>query len=179
MCRCRSRTISGPRRWSRLFEVWLYFTSPALVRSLWLTVRLWGGGCTAKKDAVEAAKVIVKKLAIKNGTYMPDSYPNPGASGYVAISWVVVDFAVDVAALAFHNEQLEATAFREEYEADSFEDVTAPNYDTIHKVRVPPPRTFIACVVSSQFDSSIDFLHRLVPGDTHDLSFSVCCCIRV
>ncbi|ETW82733.1 hypothetical protein HETIRDRAFT_157084 [Heterobasidion irregulare TC 32-1] len=71
----------------------------------------------AKKDAVDAAKAIVKKLAIKNGTYMPDSYPNP--------------------ALAFHNEQLEATAFREEYEADSFEDVTAPNYDTIHKKAGP------------------------------------------
>lgn len=37
-------------------------------------------------------------------------------------------------ALAYHYEQLEAAAFREEYNADAFEDQTEPNVDMIHKV---------------------------------------------
>ncbi|PFH46457.1 hypothetical protein AMATHDRAFT_77665 [Amanita thiersii Skay4041] len=55
----------------------------------------------------------VEKLTIKNGAYPPDSYPNP--------------------ALAFHNEQLQASAFREEYDPDSFEDLTLPKYGQLHK----------------------------------------------
>jgi ATP-dependent DNA helicase 2 subunit 1 len=37
--------------------------------------------------------------------------------------------------LAFHNAQLEASAFREEYDPDTFEDMTLPKIDMIHKVR--------------------------------------------
>jgi ATP-dependent DNA helicase 2 subunit 1 len=37
-------------------------------------------------------------------------------------------------ALVFHNAQLEASAFREEFDADSFEDLTLPEIDMIHKV---------------------------------------------
>jgi len=37
------------------------------------------------------------------------------------------------AALAFHYAQLEATAFREEFDADSFPDLTLPKNNTIHK----------------------------------------------
>lgn len=36
-------------------------------------------------------------------------------------------------ALAYHNAQLEASAFREEI--SSFEDLTEPKYEMIHKVR--------------------------------------------
>lgn len=41
-------------------------------------------------------------------------------------------------ALAFHNAQLEASAFREEFDPENFEDLTVPKYDKIHKVCVPP-----------------------------------------
>lgn len=37
-------------------------------------------------------------------------------------------------ALAFHNAQLEASAFREEFDPESFEDLTLPKVDVIHKV---------------------------------------------
>lgn len=37
-------------------------------------------------------------------------------------------------ALAFHNEQLQASAFREQYDPESFEDLTEPKVEMIHKV---------------------------------------------
>lgn len=40
-------------------------------------------------------------------------------------------------ALAFHYAQLEATAFREEFDPASFEDHTLPKNDTIHKKAGP------------------------------------------
>jgi len=61
----------------------------------------------------DAARAWVEKLCVKNGTYPPDSYPNP--------------------ALAFHNAQLEASAFSEEFDPESFEDLTLPKVDKIHK----------------------------------------------
>ena len=39
-------------------------------------------------------------------------------------------------ALAYHNAQLEASAFREEL--SSFEDLTEPKYEMIHKVMASP-----------------------------------------
>ncbi|KAJ7432310.1 SPOC like C-terminal domain-containing protein [Mycena galericulata] len=70
-------------------------------------------GCRASESVKEAARAWIDKLSVKNGAYPPDSYPNP--------------------ALAFHNAQLQATAFGEEFDPDSFEDLTAPNVDMIHK----------------------------------------------
>ncbi|KAL5485891.1 KU70 [Sanghuangporus weigelae] len=70
-------------------------------------------GVRAPSDAVEAAKQWIAKLQIKNGGYPPDANPNP--------------------ALAFHYAQLEASAFREEYNPDTFEDPTLPKLDMIHK----------------------------------------------
>ncbi|KAH9948578.1 ku70-like protein [Amylocystis lapponica] len=67
----------------------------------------------ASDELKDAARKWLDKLSVKNGSYPPDSYPNP--------------------ALAYHNEQLEASAFREEYDPASFEDLTAPKYDLIHK----------------------------------------------
>ncbi|KJA25055.1 hypothetical protein HYPSUDRAFT_37999 [Hypholoma sublateritium FD-334 SS-4] len=55
----------------------------------------------------------IGKLAIKNGSYPPDTYPNP--------------------ALALHNEQLQASAFREEYDRSTFKDLTEPPVEAIHK----------------------------------------------
>lgn len=48
-------------------------------------------------------------------------------------------------ALAFFHDQLEATAFREEYDPDSFEDLTLPPVKQIHKVR--GARRYILVVV--------------------------------
>ncbi|KII89794.1 hypothetical protein PLICRDRAFT_158979 [Plicaturopsis crispa FD-325 SS-3] len=67
----------------------------------------------ASEDLRTAAQAWVRKLCVKNGAYPPDSYPNP--------------------ALAYHNEQLQASAFREEYDPQSFEDLTLPNIDMLHK----------------------------------------------
>lgn len=39
-------------------------------------------------------------------------------------------------ALAYHNAQLEAAAFREEYDPEEFEDGTLPSYEGMMKVRV-------------------------------------------
>ena len=45
--------------------------------------------------------------------------------------------------MAFHNAQLEASAFREEFDPESFEDLTLPKYDMIHKVR---PARFLSII---------------------------------
>ncbi|KAJ7886723.1 SPOC like C-terminal domain-containing protein [Mycena leptocephala] len=74
-------------------------------------------GCRASDEVKTAARAWIDKLSVKNGAYPPDSYPNP--------------------ALAFHNVQLQATAFGEEYDPDSFEDLTSPKVDMIHKVYQP------------------------------------------
>lgn len=67
----------------------------------------------ASEDLKDAARKWIDKLTVKNGTYPPDSYPNP--------------------ALAYHNAQLEASAFREEFDPDAFEDLTLPKYAMMHK----------------------------------------------
>ena len=38
-------------------------------------------------------------------------------------------------ALSYHNAQLQASAFREQYDPDSFEDLTEPKVESMHKVR--------------------------------------------
>ncbi|KAJ7265510.1 SPOC like C-terminal domain-containing protein [Mycena haematopus] len=70
-------------------------------------------GCRASDEVKNAARAWIDKLSVKNGAYPPDSYPNP--------------------ALAYHNAQLQATAFGEEFDVDGFEDLTAPKVDMIHK----------------------------------------------
>ncbi|KAF8835667.1 Ku DNA-binding complex, Ku70 subunit [Paxillus ammoniavirescens] len=67
----------------------------------------------ASEEVKTAARAWVDRLCVKNGAYPPDSYPNP--------------------ALAYHNAQLQASAFREEFDAESFDDLTRPKYDMIHK----------------------------------------------
>ena len=48
-------------------------------------------------------------------------------------------------ALAFHNEQLQASAFREQYDPESFEDLTLPKYEMISKVSRRPCYCFVLC----------------------------------
>ncbi|OAX41910.1 Ku DNA-binding complex, Ku70 subunit [Rhizopogon vinicolor AM-OR11-026] len=67
----------------------------------------------APDEVKDAARAWIDKLCVKNGAYPPDSYPNP--------------------ALAYHNAQLQASAFREEFDPEAFEDLTRPKYDMIHK----------------------------------------------
>ncbi|KAG6901967.1 hypothetical protein C0995_006196 [Termitomyces sp. Mi166 len=67
----------------------------------------------ASDSLKDAARAWIDKLSVKNGAYPPDSYPNP--------------------ALAYHNAQLEASAFREEFDSDLFEDLTLPKIEMIHK----------------------------------------------
>ncbi|CAK5275225.1 unnamed protein product [Mycena citricolor] len=67
----------------------------------------------ASEDAQNAARAWIDKLTVKNGGYPPDSYPNP--------------------ALAFHNAQLQAVALHEDFDPDTFENLTNPNHDMIHK----------------------------------------------
>ncbi|KAG1822093.1 SPOC like C-terminal domain-containing protein [Suillus variegatus] len=67
----------------------------------------------APDELKDAARVWIDKLCVKDGAYPPDSYPNP--------------------ALAYHNAQLQASAFREEFDPEAFEDLTRPKYDMIHK----------------------------------------------
>ncbi|KAI0353683.1 ku70-like protein [Trametes cingulata] len=70
-------------------------------------------GFRASEELVETARRWIEKLKVKNGSYPPDSYPNP--------------------ALAYHNAQLEASAFREDFDPEAFEDLTVPKHDMIHK----------------------------------------------
>ncbi|KAG1842502.1 SPOC like C-terminal domain-containing protein [Suillus subalutaceus] len=67
----------------------------------------------APDELKDAARVWIDKLCVKDGAYPPDSNPNP--------------------ALAYHNAQLQASAFREEFDPEAFEDLTRPKYDMIHK----------------------------------------------
>ncbi|CDO75109.1 hypothetical protein BN946_scf185010.g34 [Trametes cinnabarina] len=71
-------------------------------------------GFRASDDLKGIAAQWVHKLKVKNGSYPPDSYPNP--------------------ALAYHNAQLEASAFREDFDPEAFEDLTLPKYNMMHKV---------------------------------------------
>ena len=57
-------------------------------------------------------------------------------------------------ALAYHNAQLEASAFREEFDPEAFEDLTEPKYDMIHKVGMRP---------CSLFEPSIDVRRQTAP----------------
>ncbi|KAJ2934104.1 hypothetical protein H1R20_g2970, partial [Candolleomyces eurysporus] len=93
-------------------------------------------GHRASDSVVEAAKLLVNKLTIKNGTYPPDSYPNP--------------------ALAYHNAQLEAAAFREEYDPDTFEDLTEPNSKAIHRKAGEVMKAWKEAVESDNTSSIVD-----------------------
>ncbi|KIY71036.1 Ku DNA-binding complex, Ku70 subunit [Cylindrobasidium torrendii FP15055 ss-10] len=70
-------------------------------------------GLIAGDELTDAAADIVGKLCIKDGGYNPDAFPNPS--------------------LAVHNAQLQAMAFKEEFDMDDFEDVTLPKVDMMHK----------------------------------------------
>ena len=87
----------------------------------------------ASEELVEAARAWVTKLSLKKESgYPPDSYPNPGI--WYLHPLQTVHEVTNYPALAFHNAQLEASAFREEFDEETFEDLTVPKIDMIHKV---------------------------------------------
>lgn len=92
-------------------------------------------GLTAGKELVDAARAFISKLALRNGTYPPDSYPNPGRFLPAIAGRRLTRMATS--ALGFHYAQLEATAFREEFDTASFQDHTLPKNNTIHKKAGP------------------------------------------
>jgi len=96
-------------------------------------------GFVAQDEVKAAARAWIDKLCVKNGTYPPDSYPNPGESTAI---WSQERFLSMRVALAFHNAQLEASAFSEEFDPESFEDLTLPKVDMIHKVRSRTPALY-------------------------------------
>ncbi|KAI0926332.1 hypothetical protein AcV5_008825 [Taiwanofungus camphoratus] len=89
----------------------------------------------ASDELKNAARKWIDKLSVKNGTYPPDSYPNP--------------------ALAYHNAQLEASAFREEWDSGSFEDLTEPKYDMIHKRAGPLMKAWKQALLQDESANSI------------------------
>jgi ATP-dependent DNA helicase 2 subunit 1 len=66
--RSRSRTTSARRRLNK----------PSAVRDAGLPLRIRSWSLSATDELKDAARVIIDKLSIKNGSYPPDSYPNPG-----------------------------------------------------------------------------------------------------
>ena len=90
---------------------------------------------TASDALQEVAQKWISKLSVKNGSYPPDSYPNPGRPSHSDRSLALRHSHTDLTALAYHNVQLEASAFREEFDPDEFEDLTLPKYAGMTKVR--------------------------------------------
>lgn len=102
---------------ARQFIVWISLAHISLV--------------LATEAAKGAARAWIDKLCVKNGAYPPDSYPNPCV--YASPRSCAVP-SIGLSALAYHNAQLQASAFREEFDTEAFEDLTRPKYDMIHKV---------------------------------------------
>ena len=85
---------------------------------------------SAGDDLKEAAFKFIHKLCLKEGGYSPDSFPNPGESSQIQR----MRAQSCLTALAYHNAQLQASAFHEDYDPETFEDLTEPKVDMIHKV---------------------------------------------
>ncbi|PCH42686.1 ku70-like protein [Wolfiporia cocos MD-104 SS10] len=90
----------------------------------------------ASEETVTTARVWVDLLTVKDGAYPPDAYPNP--------------------ALAYHNAQLEASAFREEFDPSEFEDLTLPKYDRLHKRAGDDLKRWKLCVLRDKASTSVD-----------------------
>lgn len=59
--------------------------------------------------------------------------PTQTQVGYPIASSILIPLNFS-AALGYHNLQLESAAFREEFDPETFEDPTLPNYKAVHKV---------------------------------------------
>jgi ATP-dependent DNA helicase 2 subunit 1 len=89
----------------------------------------------ASNQLAEAAESWIAKLSLKKDSGYPvDSNPNPGNISFHPFILCILNHII--LALAYHNLQLEAAAFREEFDPETFEDLTLPNYNAMHKVGV-------------------------------------------
>jgi hypothetical protein len=66
-------TTSGQRRWKKPTDVGRLYSGLHTERLPF----------SANDDLKEAARAWIDKLCVKNGTYPPDSYPNPGHSSFL------------------------------------------------------------------------------------------------
>lgn len=71
----------------------------------------------ATDDETKAMEKIIRRLRFKSGRYASDAYPNP--------------------TLAYHQEQLQALAFEEDFDTEMFEDKALPKYGGVHKAAGP------------------------------------------
>lgn len=67
----------------------------------------------------------MRRLRFKSGKYVSDIYPNPGE--------LTIPFVSSLAALQYHQRQLQALAFEEDFDTESFDDKALPKYAGIHK----------------------------------------------
>ncbi|TXT12925.1 hypothetical protein VHUM_01326 [Vanrija humicola] len=72
---------------------------------------------TATDDQTKEMERLMRKLRFKRRKYVSDAYPNP--------------------ALAYHQEQLQALAFEEDFDTEQFEDRALPKYRGIHTAAGP------------------------------------------
>jgi hypothetical protein len=117
--------ISGVHLLKKLPEVCgLYYLLLAYFSNINLMV--------ASNQLAEAAESWISKLTLKKDSGYPvDSNPNPGS---VCLCLLLIYPNYINLALAYHNLQLEKAAFREEFNPETFEDLTLPNYKAMHKV---------------------------------------------
>lgn len=71
----------------------------------------------ANDDETKAMEKIIRRLRFKSGRYASDAYQNP--------------------ALQYHQRQLEALAFEEDFDTALFEDVALPKYAGVHRQAGP------------------------------------------
>lgn len=71
----------------------------------------------ATDDETKAMEKIIRRLRFKSGKYASDAYQNP--------------------ALQYHQRQLEALAFEEDFDTAMFEDCALPKYAGVHKQAGP------------------------------------------
>ncbi|KAH8094504.1 SPOC like C-terminal domain-containing protein [Cristinia sonorae] len=97
-------------------------------------------GFRASDKLKDATRKWIDKLTVKNGSYPPDSYPNP--------------------ALAYHNAQLEASAFRTEFDPEEFEDLTLPKTALMHKRAGPLMKEWMTTLQQDETANTVDLPDR-------------------
>ncbi|TCD61340.1 ATP-dependent DNA helicase II subunit 1, partial [Steccherinum ochraceum] len=97
-------------------------------------------GLRASDNLRTLAMAWINKLTVKNGSYPPDSYPNP--------------------ALSYHNAQLEASAFRTDFEPEEFEDLTLPKFAMMHKRAGPQMKAWLEALQADESAQTVDLPDR-------------------
>lgn len=80
---------------------------------------------TASDEQTKAMEKLMRRLRFKSGKYVSDVYPNPGEPSPPRPHLMP--------ALQYHQRQLQALAFDEDFETEEFDDKALPKYAGIHK----------------------------------------------